>query len=79
MYMSPLMLLVLEPAFVGDEALGAGLAVCMFVSLSIARDGLRGSTGEPTLRIGGTSTCCIPFFAWIEALIRAAAAAIKTS
>ena len=31
---------------------------------------------EPlTARIGGTSTCCIPFLACIEALIRAAAAA----
>jgi len=29
----------------------------------------------PTERIGGTSTCCMPFFALIEALILAAAAA----
>jgi len=27
--------------------------------------------------MGGTSTCCIPFFAWIWALIFAAAAAGK--
>ena len=32
-----------------------------------------------TVRMGGTSTCCMPFFACIEALILAAAAAVKRS
>ena len=32
-----------------------------------------------TVRIGGTSTVCIAFFAWIEALIRAAASAARAA
>lgn len=40
-------------------------------SAIVANDGV----GEHTERIGGTSTCWMPFFAWICALILAAAAA----
>ncbi len=63
MYISPLILLVLEPAFgFGEDAFATGLAVCRIFSVRGARGWLGGKLTE---RIGGTSTCCMPFLACI--------------
>ena len=47
--------------------------------LKLANTNLSYGRNFLTERIGGTSTCCIPRFAWIWALIRAAAAATRVS
>ena len=63
MYMSPLILLVLEPAFgLGDDDLATGLLAYDILSLSFSHVRLR---TRLTARIGGTSTCCMPFLACI--------------
>jgi len=78
MYMSPLILLVLEPEIPGDADLAVGLATYCVLGAAILS---RRCCTDPwriyhTVRIGGTSTCWIPFLAWMEALILAAAAAV---
>lgn len=56
-------MLVLEPAFgFGEDAFATGLAVCRIFSVRGARGWLGGKLTE---RIGGTSTCCMPFLACI--------------
>lgn len=74
MYISPLMLLVLEPDAPGDAAFAVGLAAC---NRDVSRGSIYSCSLRLTDRIGGTSTCCIPFLACMEALILAAAAAIE--
>ena len=75
MYMSPLMLLVLDPDGPGDAVFAVGLAT---YDRSVSHGTSHGCCiPRLTDRIGGTSTCCIPFLACMEALILAAAAAIQ--
>jgi hypothetical protein len=75
MYISPFIFSMLFPEACGDDAFGGGLAACIEVS---PRKYLLEITTPHTDKIGGTSTCCMPFLAWIEALILAAAAAVAT-